>query len=301
MAHFGFIQLISKLANIFGVIPIYDYKMQKLTHQKLFKLYGIILTIVLTTESLLSIIFQHQHLVLFNSDLTEFLFSLVEASELIFFVFTTLGTSFWNMKSWEQLLQLTYRLDDVRPPIKKLFLKTQFAIIAMGSITVLVTASFAFIRWGVMRSGYYVPFLSLYYARIISTSLMYNFIALLTNKYRQINITLVDINKRTVINTDTFKRIRNIKRMYIEAVKLVAIWNKIFGWPLLLIITQILTRILLCLASLTERGLEALKGSSNNEIREVIFSHVAFAVISLVSIYSFAPFMFLFHLNKSGK
>ncbi|XP_023311596.1 uncharacterized protein LOC111692101 [Anoplophora glabripennis] len=124
-------------------------------------------------------------------------------------------------------------------------------------------AVYACIRWG-LKSEYYLTFLILYYDRVISTSLMYNIVDLLRNKYKQINKILVDINRSTVIKKNTFNRIRDVKREYTETVMVVEIWNKIFGWPLLLIFVEILARVLLSLAALTEHGIDGLMGSRNH-------------------------------------
>ncbi|XP_018568233.1 uncharacterized protein LOC108908597 [Anoplophora glabripennis] len=243
--------LLFKLSNIAGVIPWYDFKKQKLSYESLYKLYGILLAVFVLVTTLICFYNIRQD-VAFNSPLLNGLKVLGEATSLLLFLLIVSGSSFWNMKSWEQFINLLPHTDCRLKCNRKYFLNIPFVAAIAGCIHPFIVYGFALEAGEIILAQH---MLVIHFTRHIMICLMYHVISLLRNMYDTVNKSLVRIKLCAVINSSTIEDLQELQTIYVEADKIVCTFNIVFGWPLLLLFTQTVASMLLILSTFTENGL----------------------------------------------
>lgn len=249
-----FVETTIRLANIFSAIPYYDFKKQKVTHKNLFKLYGLIVTSTMP----LAMIYSHgmyKKMIISTSPLLSTINLSTVAVSLLLFVVTVLGSSFWNMGTWERMLKLLFEKNYELNCNGKYFFSFPFVYFIIGNIYVIILFISTVRAMGLKYVGYILHIMVLDYSRFLETCLMYIVIVLIRNKYKMISDSLTDINLCVIIEDSTTKKLRETKQFYEEADKLVEHFNGIFGWPLLFFLAESVQIMLLSLALLTEQGL----------------------------------------------
>lgn len=267
---------IFKLAHVFGIVPYYDFKIHKLIHRNLYKLHGSLLVLVMTIVTIIPYHSFQQQDIHATSHL-EILQLFVVVTTMLLFLVTVLGSSFWNAKSWEQILDLLSYSDCRVRCSKRYFLSTPFLSLTAG-----VPGHVLFGFGLYLIGGIYSVFSMIFYVtRHVAICLMFTIIGLIRKRYEVINDTLLDIRLSTVIKSSTVKRLQRAEKMYVEAGKMVEYFNKIFGWPLLLLFAESVENVLLSLAILTEHGLRLPEGTTLTN--ESIILNICFTVVILVS------------------
>lgn len=133
------------------------------------------------------------------------------------------------------------------------FFKT-YVMLFVGMIPTIIP----FIIYNNNAGAIYILYIFLFqFSKHAVINLVYDIIHLLRNKYSAINCTLIKIRVCAVIERSTIKRIQEAQNVYIEAEKLVNFFNKIFGWPLLLLLAQSVTISLFFLACVTDNSLKS--------------------------------------------
>lgn len=246
---YGFINPIIKLGNIFGVIPYYDFKIRSLSHEILSKIYGLLLVVYIIT----ALIAPYSILVSEHTVMTPHLTTLqffIFVNTILFILTTVLGSSFWNMRSWERLLNIFSLSEYCVEWSREFYLNTSFLFLVGGAPGIVLSGYMLYSMGGL----YAIPILVYYLTKYITTCTICYIVSLIRNRYKTINNTFGDISRCTVIRTSTVKQLQDITRVYIETDKAVELFNILFGWPLLLIFSECMQGMLLSLAIMTEHG-----------------------------------------------
>lgn len=268
------------LANIFCIIPYYDFKKQKLAHKNLFKLHGLLLGSIMAVVVSYSQYWSLQKPSSLSPLLSTLQFFMVTAS-LFLFLAIVLGNSFCNMEPWERMLKLLYHKEHAIKGNRRDSLNFPFIYIIIGSVYVFILFAFTAHTMGLIYADILLHIAVLHYAKLIEVCLMYTVITLLRSKYKIISCNLDDINSCVVIQDDTVKKLRELKRIYLEGDSLVKYFNIIFGWPMLLFLAESVQIMLFCSALLTERSLMLPTGMALSS--EVIVLNWSFTILAVVS------------------
>lgn len=271
---------IIKLANIFGIIPFYDFNQRKLIHKTIFKIYGTLLTCFMTTITIASYQYRHPDLVPLSPHLRS-LQVLVIAISLILFLVIVLGASFWNMESWWRLIDLLSYTKYYGKFASCNFLNYPGILIITGTIHGFILFSITAYVIGVIYAALYFYLMVLQYVRLLIVCLMCNVLMLLRNKYKIINNKLTEYQFCTIIKNRTSEKLEEIVRLFLECDKIVQLFNKIFGWPLLFIFAGS-AGILLGTLALTTEGIiiSPEKGAAYNRVFIVNLFHGLMAMVS---------------------
>lgn len=270
-----------KLANIFGIAPFYDFTTCKLTHQGLFKAYGLLLAVMMTSGTILFYSYSQQEMVSISSFLSGVHFLMVITS-LSLFSIVILGSSFWHMESWQQILNLLSEMEYHNRCSRKCFFSIPCIFFITGTIHGIVLFTYILHFMQASFTELFLPIIVLQYAILVVVCLMMDIVGFLKHMYTSINSSLLDINVCAVIKGNATEKLQEAVKVYRRAGKIVDLFNKIFGWPLLLLFAQSVETVLLSLAFLTERN----KTIHIDKVvpGEVLVLNTFYAVMGLVSI-----------------
>lgn len=266
---------IIRVANAFGAAPIYDFKKQKLTHKKVFKLYGTFLSLFIVASVITTCLY-NQKVASSLSPLLASIQFLLSITSLGLFLVNVFRSSFWGMESWEKMLNL---LSQVK--CKRRYVSVASMILTVGGIhwVVLVTCIFYFM--GMTYTALSIHVMIFQYSKLLLVCLMYIITGFITNLYQNINKIMDDISACTVIESDTLRKTRVIVRIYARADKMVALFNEIFGWPTLLILAESVEVLLVTVAIIIERS---VKQPANDLVyTEVLVLNMFYTFMAIVS------------------
>lgn len=269
------------LANIFGVIPFYDFNKKRLTHIKLFKLYGGLITFLITVIATACYLYGEQDRVSMSWHMKLLQF-LVILNSLILFLVTVLGSSFQNMQSWEHLLNLLCHTEFYSRQVRCNFPNLSSILIIMGTIHGLALFLIILYLVGTIYAVIYFHVIILQYARMLIVCLMHDIIKLLRNKYQAIDSKLTHVHFCTVIKNSTLDKLREMRTLYMECNKIVELFNQILGWPLLFTLAGSVEIVLTTLSVITEGGIT--HPENNAKYNEIMIMKMFYTVMALVSI-----------------
>lgn len=278
------VQALSKLAIISCIIPSYDFKTKRLTHRLSFKIYSIFFTATVMSLSYVTFVCRKNEL--FPSyNIRYVVNSIVETTEIVMFVVTTLGASFWNMETWERLVGQSSRLErDISTRTSFKFQPSVFLIAGTAYDAILTVYHLYRLRWDFFR--YYSVLMFLHYTRIICMYLICYMVRLVEHSYRNMNEILVHISLCSLIKGDTLEKLKKVEEMYMKTDRIINIFNRYFGWILLLTFSQVIGRLLLCLAIFIQIRPNILF-CSIAEMWEAIILNISYTGMTVVS-YFFA-------------
>lgn len=242
-----------KLASIFGITPFYNFEKQKLIRGNLFKLYGLLLATVVTTGTIVSYDY-HKNETKMMSALLSCLKHLLVGTVLVLFLVTVLGASFWTMQPWKKMLKLLSNIDNNTRCTIRYFLNVPFMILVFEGTHASIFLIYILINFDVTYAAVSCATMVVQYCKILTVCLTCAIIDFIRSKYKTIDNILTDINCCAVIKNSTLKKIRGIQELYVEADKMVELFNEIFGWPLLLILAVSVEVMLISLALITEHS-----------------------------------------------
>lgn len=272
--------IIFKLTNIFVVVPFYDFNKRKLTHKTLCKAYGILLTV---TATITTFSYYFRRNFIHSSSLLATFQNLMSITSLLLFSVTALGSSFWNMKPWEEMLNLLFHTETHTDCTRRRFLHIPIILLLLRCLHGIVIYSFLLQILGAAYTEHFLHVLILHFSRILTIYIIHVIVSFIKNKYRNVNSILDGISCCIVIKNSTVKKLQGAQRIYLEADKLVQFFNKIFGWPMLLILAESMEIMLLALALFTE---QALQLSSKPIVpKEVVLLNTFYTVMLVVSRY----------------
>lgn len=253
--HVPFVIKISRFFSFFGIVPWYNVDKQKLIHTKVFKIYSTSLVILLTSGTLVLLYIRYSF---FGTDLDmleAILVILLELISLSTLLVTLLGAAFWNMHVWEELHN---RYTIITSPVELMFkirnrdfiVRHSRMIFLIGNIYLLILLCIEFfvVEKGIEVAPYYIAdFILTYFDFIVSFQII-NIVGLIRCKYFHIRKLFKRYSKN---NEYLITRFRNIGRLYADMDEIVEIFNRLFGWPLVFLLFDLLLGILSTLVQST--------------------------------------------------
>lgn len=239
-----FVKKLMKSFSIFGIVPWYNFDEGRAIHKNIFKGYASILSLLLTCLSLVCLRVRYHiiyHDVISVQEILEMLNGLVALFTVLVFV---LGAAFWNLDPWKDLLiQCVSTPMDSRSVNHVFMVKYAKVILFAGNVYYI---SFWFISLFVLKREYrivpyyFVSFLLDYYSFIISFAIA-TVAGLIQFKYRCITKSLRDCS---VENVRLDRAVQKMIKLYLKTEKVVQIFNKLFGFPLMLLCSSLVIKIL---------------------------------------------------------
>lgn len=244
-----FFQTISRLATFFGVIPYYDYKQRRVTHEQLYKRYAVALVCFVTPSSVASLCYRiNNETITVNAKVLDLL---VEGMGIIFYLVSVLSSSFWNMNTWHKLVNRLYRLEthlNVRPNSCISLIKSPCTLFIGGVLFSLVTYIF---NSFCMEQDKFISHMtqSLFHCvKFVLVHVVYNVTLAIKSKYEDLNhMLLYASNSRN----DIVRNIRKVRQLNLQLDGIVETFNTFFGWPVLFVLAHSIYQLLCCLALLT--------------------------------------------------
>ncbi|KAJ8921512.1 hypothetical protein NQ315_003130 [Exocentrus adspersus] len=236
--------LTRKLAFIFGSAPYYSFGKRKLLYRKLYKRYGLSLSVLMVVTIITSQWLYQQNVVMLNSLLTCL-----------------------------ELLEVT----TTTPPF---YSNVSTVFLVFSIVQVMVLLGYLLCCVALRTFLFFIHILILHYASLTTAFFMYDVINLLRKQYADINNSLSDIRSYTVIKSGTVKELQRIHAAYTEVGTAAEVFNKVFGWPLLLMFAEATEMVLTSLDILIERGtVQTLNSTVSIQIISLIY--ISFSFIKL--------------------
>lgn len=273
-----FFKFIIRLANVFGAIPLYNYEKRELIHKKLFKSYSLLLGLLVTTTTAVSYLYRQIDELSLSALLLSFQL-LVIMTTLSLFLANVLGSAFWNMEAWESMLNLLCGLKHN----VKYFVNVSLAILIVVHVHGVILYTSILYSMGLIYSALSCHMIILQNSKLLVVCLMYIVAGFTASMYKKINNILNDINVCIVIKSNTVKRLQEVGKIYMQADKIVDLFNKIFGWPLLLVLAESVEVMLITLAIITEHGFKVPE--TDSVYKGILALNAFYTVMAVVSIY----------------
>ena len=244
--------------GFFMVTPWYDFHSNSLTKPTLCKLYGLFLALLKTGTSVYSTMDEnftqiHQNIVLSR----KILFLSVHISSLVFILLTILKCSFWDVKLWQTLITnfryIDTKLQNTGKTEQSVFRNFYCQFFATQCVLFLIIAYTAFNWISVVDTN---PWKILLFGDFIETYITSVMTVLITTlarvfkiRYEELNTELVRITRREKFVTREVVGLTKIYRLLGDTVE---VYNKIFGYQLVLIVLQSGLQIVHCLNFILE-------------------------------------------------
>lgn len=234
---------IAKILNyfsLFGTVPWYSLRQQKLVHKTAYKYYSVVLATLMSCISLLILYFRLSVLYKKEYLLEEFFRMTVELSLSISFLVTVLGSAFWNMRTWEKFLKQIVVIQNVRYSPKPYSARNGCIIFLLGNVFILCLYLGEFLVLENKLTFFYV-FTSVYvlmYSQLTIAILVLDSTLSLSFGYRQV----IDLLKSS--RYGNVKTLKEVQSFFLILVDTVDNFNSLFGWPLLLILFSAIVNIL---------------------------------------------------------
>lgn len=233
-----------------GLVPWYSFEEGRLVHKKIFKCYASALALLLTCLSLGFLVARCN---IFYEDIVSvkaILEIINELGALATVVVAILGAAFWNMSTWEELYKQYIFVNNLMRqllpprPLDSVFVVKYAKVILFLEFANLISfwyVSYTFFQNGIDIISYYSVSRTIGYLGFL-VSFVANFAASL-NKYIYQNMNN-SFKVYTIQNIRLDKSIQKIKELYLELDKTLQMFNKLLGWPLLLLYCNVVTYVL---------------------------------------------------------
>lgn len=242
------------VGTLFGITPIYDYKIRKLAHEKLyicFALFAVCLVIVC------SVILTRGRFILYEEApaTLRVLDTVVDMSGVILYVISSLGSTFWNMKTWDKLINQLCQLERwvylENAGTRKSFTRRYLLSFFIGGsllYVILVIYQFLYMRHIFI---YYITQISLNYMVYVLIYIIYNITFSIKTSYDDLNHMLLMVNTINITTKEATKTIRKVRIRSLEIDSVIDTFNTLFGWPILLLVAHSFGQILTCISLFT--------------------------------------------------
>lgn len=247
------IELLAKYSSLFGIVPWYSFEHGKLMYSKICKCYSILLTVVV---SLLSLILTFMRFIaIYHRISPVFVVENVglEIAGVSLFIVITSSSSTWNLSTWERLFRKIQKME-IRTVLygtreyKYITLKHNI-LFALGNTYLVSLFILDFGRYVKNnRTGepcYFISTLIFRYTEFITSFLIFSIVIIMKHMYKEINWIC---HKNNVTQENVFKIVETVRKLYLKMSKLSQIFNKLFGWPILLIYFFSTVQLLNCLS-----------------------------------------------------
>lgn len=250
-----FLQFISRMATLFGIIPSYDYKKQKLTYKKLYRCFTLCSVCIVISVSW--ICFYRRCILYKNSPvMLKVMDFLVDMMGVVLYTISSVSSSSWNMKTWDKLINKLYKLEELvnlntRGTRNNSLGENRLIHFIVGSLIFAVLVVCQLFFNGLTIFPYYIPLIILQYVKYVLISIIYNVTVSIKSKYEHLNNMLLDTYSTTASCKNTVKLIQKIRILNLRINSSIDTFNSFFGWPLLLLIAHSFVQILACVSLLT--------------------------------------------------
>lgn len=234
----SFIEPLAKISAIFGIVPFYNFQTHSLKNIKLFKFYSLLLACLLPV---LSINLLRLRIGLFIGGSKNFIVLdlLLESASLISFEITVLGSSLWNLENWQKLFQCLHQIEDKdnldvkQKESKEVLINPNFLALVGSVALILLWYSELYYNRQQYFSYTYLALFFFFYVEFLCVNIISNIALCIKHKYEAINNLFSNILLYTNNTEKTVKSLRKIKSLLLATDNIVAIFNKLFGLPIL--------------------------------------------------------------------
>lgn len=262
-----FIAPIIKFSAFFGIVPFYNFETHNLTNVKLFKFYSALVACLVPALSagMLYLRFvcvydgANRNFVVLDFILEIISFLSLEVS--------ILGSSFWNILTWRDLFRLLHRIEDKdnlnakTDKCASVFLNANFVFVA-GSVVLFVLFSYEFYYHFEEQcvSFCYISVFLYFYTEFAQVNILSNIALSIRCKYEGTN-RLFESAIYDCVSENTIKHIRKVKVLFLTVDRIVAEFNKLFGFPILLklahaVVMMVISMVVALLTPLKIKGVE---------------------------------------------
>lgn len=235
-----FIEPLARLSSIFGLLPYYNFQIHSLKNIKLYKLHSLVLASLLAIISMGLIYLRSLHLYKIMSRSLIILDLLLEIVNLVTFEIIILGSSQWNITTWQKLFQCLHQIEskqnlDVKPKKHKNILTNPNLLVLVGSIMLPLLFSFElyYHRKEIYYCYIYLSLFFYYYVEFLYMNIITNIIVSIKWKYESIHNLLSNILTYSNNSKKATDAIRKIKVLFLAVDHIVTIFNTLFGLPIL--------------------------------------------------------------------
>ncbi|XP_018577836.1 uncharacterized protein LOC108916120, partial [Anoplophora glabripennis] len=248
------IQKLSTYFSFFGIVPWYNLQEQRIVHVKLYKYYAILLTISLEFFSLVVL---YVRLILTPKEdvIEQILCVTMQLIVMVSFAIIVLGSAFWNMGTWENFLDQIIHIQNFGNFSKPYPTRNGNIIFVLGNLF-LFGLYFGQLLVFDNKSAFFLYFSCVYlllYNQLLTVIVIIDGTQSLRFEYQRLNDMVKCLRFGEM---SSVKTLREIKRSLITLGNTVDDFNKLFGWPLLLILFNGVVNILEGLAMGISRNLE---------------------------------------------
>lgn len=254
-----FLQSMSRVGTFFGIIPSYDYRKRKLTYEKLYVCFTLFAASFVTLYSMVSL---YGRFIIFEEGpaTLRVLDSMVDVTGVILYVIFALGSSFWNMKTWDKLIIQLYRLNTGKVKVNTAK-KNPLVFFIGGSLYYVFLAVIQLVCIGPTLFVYYINQMVQNYIAYVLINIIYNITLPIKSRYEDLNGMLSKANSINVTTTkETVKIIKEIKAYSLELDNIVETVNILFGWPILFLVAHSFAQILTSISLFTTGMLHMTSG-----------------------------------------
>lgn len=228
------LELTAKWSSIFCITPWWAFRKQSSIEKHIYKCYTVLLTCL--------IIFLQGVLVYLRLRyrITNVIYLLTDANNILFWIFSCLGTAFWNMSAWKRIFKIFHGLE--KDCLHKSETRVTSIISNINFIFLLANVNFAIliIFLLVVNSGtdhnifevlFFTYLLAYYYLKFLLSNLICIIVIFIKYKYERMNEIITrffDLDKR-----ERLRDIRKTKQLLLVMDKTVHEFNHLFAWPML--------------------------------------------------------------------
>ncbi|KAJ8918010.1 hypothetical protein NQ315_011463 [Exocentrus adspersus] len=225
--------------SLLGLAPCYNFEQRRLRHPKLYKLYSTTLAVLLPSLALWQVYSQYSDLYDSTISILKIYDVAMESGLLLTIICSILGTTYWNASIWIDLYLSNYRLDisekHVADAVKKTLLlrydKLVFVVVNIY-IVFLYLFNLQALEYSGHAAHYFIADIFVYYYKVPILYAIINMVVVLKCRYASVNELFNAWNSKS----STFAgNIKDIKRIWIELEDSIQSFNRLFGWPLLLL------------------------------------------------------------------
>lgn len=253
-----FMQTISTLGSVFGIVPSYDYKKRKLIHKKSYRCYVLLLACFITSCSMASLYYRFKYEMFTVIIKTMDLF--VEVTGLVLCLVAVLNSSLWNMKTWNKLIGQLSQLEgpsnlNTRGVRNGSLKRNPLVWFLFGCIFYMFLTLCNFFTMGRAMFVRHITQMVLHYAKFMSMIIMYPITLSIRVKYEDLKEMFVKVEAVIASRKDSVRILRKVRTLCLALDSVVESFNSFFGWPVLLLLAHSFAQFLCCLSILIRRGL----------------------------------------------
>lgn len=302
-----YLKPIYKLSNLLGLAPPYDFdNFESKTQNHFYKYYCTAILCFLITTYIYSMYGSISRLYQLSQTTTIIIQILYYLFIMILNVITVFGSFIQNKLSWKKMLDTFKKLDSqINLMAKKRLLISTFNLqIIVGHLLLITVLGYdAYVgqdAYGIELFQYFICIKLEFYLIFITVILMCHFALAIKNRFESFNeilrkITIANTpyiiskksNSISPININIFTskgNLKNITRMFSTLSELVNLYNKIFGWQILVLMGIVLMALLESFNFIMVYGIASKEVFGKNLPADMIARSLASTLMFLVNI-----------------